>query len=106
MKRRGSDFESEADKGHDDPGEQKGRERLRSETFSDGGKTGCARHAINETQPKESKSAGGAAKEEILQAGFSRSDVGFVERSHEIKRQAGKFESDKDHEQLLAANEK
>ena len=106
MKWRSCDFEGEADQSHDDSGEQKGREKLARKTFSDGGKTGCARHAINETQPKESKSAGGAAKEEILQAGFSRSDVGFVERSHEIKRQAGKFESGKDHEQLLAANEK
>src|SRR2546423_13002535 len=98
MKGRRCDFEGETDKGHDDAGEQKGRERLRSKTFSDGGKTGCPRHAINEAQPKESKSAGGTAKEEILQPGFGRSDVGFVECRHKIKRQTGKLQSNKDHE--------
>ena len=98
MKGRGCDFEGEADKSHDDPGEQKGGERLRSKTFSDGGKTGCARHPVNETQPKESKSAGGTAKEEILQPGFGRSDIGLVECRHKIKRQTGKLQSNKNHE--------
>ena len=67
------------------PANKSGDERLRGKTFSDGGKTGCARHAVNETQAKESKSAGGTAKEEILQPGFGRSDVGFVECRHEDK---------------------
>src|SRR5437763_14315058 len=98
MKGRGCDFESEADKSHDDPGEQKGGERLRSKTFSDGGKTGCARHHVNETQPKESKSAGGTAKEEILKPGFGRSDIGYVECRHNINRQKGKIQSNKNHE--------
>src|SRR5438874_13074249 len=89
MKGRGCDFESEADKSHDDPGEQKRREKLRSKTFSDGGKIGCARHPINETEPKESKSAGGTAKEEILQPGFGRSDVGSVEGGHTLIERAG-----------------
>src|SRR5258707_3888814 len=106
MKRRRGDFESEADKRHHDPGEQKGRERLRSKTFSDGGKIGCARHPINETQPKESKSAGGTAKEEILQPRLGRSDVGFVAFRHKIKRQTGKLQSNKNHEELLTTNEK
>ena len=77
-----------------------------SESFRDSGKTGGARHTINEAEPEESERAGGAAKKEILQAGFSRSDIGLVERSHEIKRQPGKLESDENHEQFLAANEK
>src|SRR5438132_10497557 len=98
MKRRGCNFKSEADKSHDDSGEQKGREKLASKTFSDGGKTGCARHAVNEAQPKKSKSAGGTAKEEILQPGFGRSDVGFVECRHKIKRQARTLQSNKNHQ--------
>src|SRR5437899_6579076 len=102
MKRRSCDFESEADKGHDDTSEQKGREGLRSKTFCDGGKTGCARHAVNEAQPEEGEGAGGTAKEEILQAGFGRSDIGFIECRHKIKRQTGELEPDENHEQLLA----
>src|SRR5207244_3626169 len=87
-------------------GKQKRRERLRRKAFRDGGQTSRARHAINEAQPKESKSAGGTAKEKILQAGFGRSDIGFVECGYKIKRQTGKLESDEDHEQFLATNEK
>src|SRR5437773_1793653 len=56
MKGRRCDFEGEPDKGHDDAGEQKRRERLRSKTFCDGCKTGGARHAINQAQPEEMKS--------------------------------------------------
>src|SRR5438034_397677 len=106
MKRRSCDFEGETDKGHDNAGKKKRRERLRSKTFRDGGQASRARHAINEAQPKEGKSAGGTAKEKILQAGFGRSDIGFVECRHKIKRQTGKLESDEDHEQFLATNEK
>src|SRR2546421_9865327 len=106
MKRCSCDFEGEADKGHDDASEQKWRERLRSKSFGDTGKTGCARHTINQAQSEESEGAGGAAKEEILQAGLGRSDSGFVECGHKIKRQPRKLESDEDHEQLLTANEK
>src|SRR5207249_7891127 len=106
MKRRSCDFEGETDKGHDNAGKKKRRERLRSKTFRDGGQASRARHAINEAQPKEGKSTGGTAKEKILQAGFGRSDIGFVECRHKIKRQTGKLESDEDHEQFLATNEK
>src|SRR5438046_1827896 len=55
MKRRGCDFEGETDKGHDNAGKKKRRERLRSKAFRDGGKASGARHAINEAQPKEGK---------------------------------------------------
>src|SRR5437763_14245128 len=93
MKRRSCDFEGEADEGHDNAGKQKRRERLRSKAFRDGGQTSRARHAINESQPKESKSAGGTAKEKILQAGFGGSDIGSAECGHKIKRKPGKLES-------------
>src|SRR5438034_9531733 len=106
MNRRGCDLKCETDKGNANAGKKKRREILRSKAFRDGGKASRARHAINEAQPKQSKSAGGAAKEKILQAGFGRSDIGFVECRHKIKRQTRKLESDEDHQQFLATNEK
>ena len=66
---------------------------------------GCSRHAVNETDSKKRERARRAAEQEIFQARFSRAHIGFVERGHDVKRQAGEFEADEDHEQLFAANE-
>ena len=105
MKRRGGDFESESDKGHDDAGGEQWLDRTGSQFLSDRGEPGRAAHAVNEAQPKKRERARGAAEKEIFEARFRGARVGFVEPRHDVERQAGQLETDEDHEQLFAADE-
>ena len=91
-------FEGESDQGHGKAGEQQRRRRLRVQLVRNGRKTGATRHSVNKAQSKKRKSTGGTAKEKIFQPSFGRSDVAFVERGHQIKRQPGKFEPNENHE--------
>src|SRR4029453_11703371 len=61
--------------------------------------------AVNEADPKKRERARRAAEQEIFQSRFGGADVGFVERRHDIKREAGQLEADEDHEQFFAADE-
>ena len=65
----------------------------------------AARLAVNEADPKKFERARRATEQEIFQARFGGADVGFVERRHNIKREAGELEADEDHEQFFAADE-
>ena len=89
MKRRGGDFEGETDQRHDDAGGEQRLDWPARELLPDGGKAGRSRHAIDEADPKKRERARRAAEEEIFQARFGGADVGFVERGHDIKREAG-----------------
>ena len=64
-----------------------------------------SRHAVNEADPKKRERARRAAEQEIFQARFGGAEVGFVERRHNIKREASELEADEDHEQFFAADE-
>jgi len=48
MKRRGGDFESEADESHDDPDEEKRLHGSSGEFLSYGSEARCSGHAIDE----------------------------------------------------------
>jgi hypothetical protein len=105
MERRRGDFESEAHQRHDDPGEKQRLDRYGHQFLSDGGQPGGAGGAVDETQPEEGERTRRAAEQEIFQACFGGANICFVERGHEIKRQAGQLEPDENHEQLFAADE-
>src|SRR4051812_39100331 len=89
MKWGGRDFESEANERHDDSSSEKWRRWSSTDFLSDRAQTGRSGHPVNEAEPEKSKCARGAAEKEVLQARFSRADIGFVEASHDIKRQTG-----------------
>ncbi len=55
--------------------------------------------------PKSVNALAVLPKRKYLQPRFGGADIGFVERGHDVKREAGQFQSDEDHEQLFAADE-
>src|ERR1700731_4761271 len=69
------------------------------------GESGGPGQAVNQADAKKRERSGGAAKEKIFQSGFGRMDIGFIESSQDIERQPKQLESDKNHEQLFAADE-
>ena len=86
MKRRGGDFEGEANKGHDDANEKQRRDWLRGEFLRDRGETSRASHSVNEAESEKRERARRAAEEEIFQARFGRMHIVLVERGHDVKR--------------------
>ena len=87
------------------PAASNGCDGLRAELLRDRGEPGRAAHAVNEAQAEKGERARHAAEEKILQSSFGRTEIGLIECGHDVERQPGQFESDENHEQLLAADE-
>ena len=105
MKRRGSDFEREANEGHNDADNEKRLHRGGGQFLPNCGEPGRARHAVDEADSEKRECARRAAEQEIFQARFGGADIAFVERGQDIQRETREFEPDEDHEQLFTANE-
>ena len=99
----GRNFKSESDQRHDDA---RGQERCHwTKLLRDRGETGRGSHSINEADAEKGEGARGAAEQEILQPRFRRTEVGLVERSHDVERQPRELEADENNEKLFAADE-
>jgi len=105
MEGRSGDFESKSDECHDDPDQEQRLDGSRRQFLSDRVQPRCAAHAVDEAQAKKREGAGGAAEEKIFETCFRGARVGFVESRHDVERETGQFEPDKDHEQFLTADE-
>ena len=55
--------------------------------------------------PKSVNALAVLPKRKYFRPGFGGAEVGFVERRHDIKREAGELEADENHEQFFAADE-
>ncbi len=65
------------------------RSSCAAEFLANRGEPGRSRHAINQTDSKKRERTGRAAEQEIFQTGFGGADIGFVERGHDVEREAG-----------------
>ena len=101
MERRGGDFETESDEGHDNPGGEQRLDGTGGQFLSDRGEAGRAAHAVDEAHPEKRECARRAAEEEIFQARFGGARVRLVERRHDVERKAGQLEPDEDHRAVL-----
>src|SRR5688572_14749850 len=61
--------------------------------------------AVNVTEAKEQEGGGHAAEEKVFQGRFRGANALLVERRHGVKAKAEELQGDKDHQQILRADE-
>src|ERR1043166_1008286 len=97
MERGGSDFEGEADQGHDD-GQIKdrfGSPRAGLNARPDGIQVKTAADSIDQADAKKSKGGGDSTEKEVFQCGFGRCGTGLFKGGQRVEGNADQFERDK-----------
>ena len=105
MKWHGSDLKPEADNRHHD-----GHDEQRIEPFAAQGRGNLtqirrARQTVEQAQSEQREGRRHSAEQKVFQGRLGGLDVALVERREDVKREARQFERDKNHQNVLRADQ-
>ena len=105
MERHGGDLEAEADDGRHQRDQQQRVESLAGDAGGDFAQIGRAGNAVEQAEAEQQKRRRHAAEQKVFQRRLGGPGVVLVERGEDVKREAGEFQRDENHQQILGADQ-